>query len=165
MTALRVAAAATLMATVATACSSGTSHPAATTTATTTATTEATTPPRAATRALSPVEVLHRITGCVVTPGETQGITDVYGARYADCLIANLVTAAPGNGDTVTAYTGPQSVLTQELRGATSDDGTKIIVGNGYILSDTGETDPRTGGIVFVTPPANVASMVGGHIL
>jgi len=112
-------------------------------------------------RAPNPVTILRKIPNCQIGPGVTQGDSTGDGGFRANCDIE----AADDSGNQIEVQTfATVDDLNQELQLETSDDSHKIIVGPGFILTDTGTLDVVNNGILFDPPIATVASLVGGVV-
>lgn len=114
----------------------------------------------------NPVAILKKIPGCVIPAGTTVGEQSL-GVRSASCQVNDPDPSAT-DGDQITVYTSSDSKSLQaELttQGGASTDGTKVIAGNRFFLTDTGSIDINNGGgTKFYLDPNVVAQSVGGTV-
>lgn len=113
----------------------------------------------------NPVTILKKIPGCVIPAGTTVG-EQMQGVRYARCQVNDPDVTAT-DGDQIAVYTSSDNkALQAELttQGGTSTDGTKIIAGNGFFLTDTGSIDISNNAVQFYLDPNVVAQSVAGSI-
>jgi hypothetical protein len=109
----------------------------------------------AAAVAANPVDILRKIPGCVLAPGETQGDHDVQGDRTAEC---NFLDNNGTEGTNISVYTW---ATTEGADKGITDDSHKAIVGDHFDLMILGDFPTYSAHIV----PSKIAALVGGVLV
>lgn len=111
---------------------------------------------------VNPVDVLHKIDGCVTDPGVSVGQPDMNGFLYASCTLT-VSTEEYLDYDvdvTVRAADPANPLLDQE--NLTPDDSHQVVFGDGFYLVAT--ADPSIFGAGAVDMDA-IAAAVGGDVV
>ena len=86
----------------------------------------------------NPVPILKKVRGCVLAADTEVGETDIYGNRYAGCDFLDN-SGTPGTSVIVRTYPGDPRQWESTPDNLRTDDSHKIIVGEDFVLTITGD--------------------------
>lgn len=105
----------------------------------------------------NPVPILKKVKGCIIEDGTEVGEHDVYGNRYVSCSFMDNADT-PGTRVTVRTYPGDPKQWDPMPENLKSDDSSKVILGDDFMVVLTGDWSDYSRDV----NPKTIAKLVGG---